>query len=84
MMPVTLTTVGLPGQPCEGLSQLADLVLFPNTQPLPHLLDGRHEPNCPKEWVPFLGFLRRYSGILSPGSEGVGTSPGELVAGGFP
>ena len=63
MMPVTLTTVGLPGQPCEGLSQLADLVLFPNTQPLPHLLDGRHEPNCPKEWVPFLGFLRRY-GIL--------------------
>ena len=56
MMPVTLTAVRLPRQPCEGLSQLVALVLFPNTQPLPHLLAGKHEPNCPKEWVPFLGF----------------------------
>ena len=56
MMPVTLTAVRLPRQPCEGLSQLADLVLFPNTQLLSHLLAGKHEPNCPKEWVPFLGF----------------------------
>ena len=44
----------------------------------------RDEPNCPKEWVSFLRFLRQFGGRLFPGPGGVRTAPGQLVGGGLP
>ena len=52
--------------------------------PITHLLADKDEPNCPKEWLSFLKFLRQYGGRLFSGPGGVRTSPGQLVAGGLP
>ena len=51
---------------------------------MPCVLADRDEPNCPKEWVSFLRFLRWYGKRLLPGPGGIRTSPGQLVVGGLP
>ena len=84
MTPITLTAVGVARTTVWGPVQTGwsgSLI-----QSLTHTSSpaDRDEPNCPKEWVSFLRFLRWYGGRLFPGPGGVGTSPGQLVVGGLP